>query len=131
MPKIVLSDLAPSDAKHFSLANDSFDVPFETDDVSVIANATAHPWLKVELPKTKVKESAPIDRQVAPEDDQQSASFKGKRDTSSAADAGPANVVAIDAGLNQKKSVEEDGVSQTLKAAADEVPAAPATKDAN
>lgn len=50
MAKIVLSADAPDDAKTFSLGNDVIDVPTESTDPVLLANATSHPWLEVEAP---------------------------------------------------------------------------------
>jgi hypothetical protein len=99
MATISNSDLAPDEQVHYSVAGAEFDLDpggtFETDDEQVLANAQAHPWLKVERPV------------VEPGDD-----------------GGPVVEVrypatAIDAGLDQKVEQfegAEDQVAETLAA---------------
>ena len=52
MATISHSDLAPDAQVHYSVAGAEFDLgpgeTFETDNEEVLANAQAHPWLKVE-----------------------------------------------------------------------------------
>jgi hypothetical protein len=49
MAKIVLAPEAPDDLNSVSLANEVIEeFPFETDDPTVLGNATSHPWLAVE-----------------------------------------------------------------------------------
>lgn len=47
MAKIVLSDTAPSGQTQFSTAQAEFEVPYETSDPDILANARVHPWLEV------------------------------------------------------------------------------------
>lgn len=109
MAKIVHSDLAPAEVVHYSLAGAEFDLggrkkAFETDDREVISDARVHPWLSVEA-----------DASNAP-----------------AADDAPVEEtqpVAIDAGLDQTKSVTTDEVAETL--AADETSKTSNKKDKN
>jgi hypothetical protein len=68
MAKIELSDVAPKDAKSFSLANTNFEVPYETNDPVVLSNADAHPWLVVTREEVLIEGSF-RDTQVKPEDD--------------------------------------------------------------
>lgn len=53
MATISLSDAAPKEAIHFSLANVDFDLEgsgtYETEQPDAIASAASHPWLKVEV----------------------------------------------------------------------------------
>lgn len=120
MAQIVLSDIAPSDAKHFSLANENFDVPYETDDSVVIGNALAHPWLDVNFPKVEVVEGDDLSTSVAPADDPLSGSHSLANDPDAVraalVEANASDPVAIDAGLDQNKPVEVDGVAVTLAA---------------
>jgi hypothetical protein len=53
MATITSSDLAPAEKVHYSLSQVEFDLEgargaYETDDLNVLRNARAHPWLKVE-----------------------------------------------------------------------------------
>jgi hypothetical protein len=102
MAKIVHSETAPSEAVRYNLAGVEFTLgkaktaSYETDDPTVIANAQAHPWLKVE----RTKSDAPAKQPDAVAD----------------ADVEPAAPVALDAGLDQDKKVETEGVAETRAA---------------
>lgn len=130
MPQIELSELAPEGVTSFSLANANLEVPCESTDPTVLANADAHPWLIV-----KYDESAPIagvfaDNQVKPEDDPLSAvnSIANDPDAILAAnetreDLNPVRL-AVDASLDQNEvvvvGVGEAQIAETL--ASDEDP---------
>jgi hypothetical protein len=126
MPTIKSSDLAPSGAVHYTLANAEFDLggsgkkTFETEDADTIANALAHPWLVVEYPKADVPVGVYVD-QVDPKDDPLSARFEGTVEESerspSAGENTPIEPVAIDAGEDQGEVVKSGRVSETLAAA--------------
>lgn len=111
MANIVLSDVAPKDASHFSLANANFDVPFETDDPIVLANAEAHPWLKVERPEVEMLSGGFREVSVKPEDDALSAQNSVANDPDAvraeqerrAAEEGTGTPLAVEAGLDQDK----------------------------
>jgi hypothetical protein len=132
MAKIVLSDDAPNEAIHFSLAQVEFDLggksdkgAFETSDPVVLADAAAHPWLSVERDAEDVYQpSAPSF--LRPEDDVLSAvnsvafdpeAIRAVEEGKIAADQ---NRLAIDAGLDQNKPVSTDtptfSVAETLAA---------------
>jgi hypothetical protein len=104
MAKIVHSDLAPDELVHYSFGGAEFDLggsakkSFESDDREVISNAQAHPWLTVVV--TPVKPDAPAE-DLTP-------------------DVSP---LAVDAGLDQNKSVTTDGVAETIAADDDHEPA--------
>lgn len=128
MAKIVLdTDTAPSDAKHFSLANANFDVPYETDDPVVLSNAEAHPWLRVEREVVLI-EGTFRDNQVRPEDDPLSAFNSVANDPDAvraeaerrAAEFEGRTPLAVDAGLDQDKAVTvgegDNEVAVTLEA---------------
>ena len=129
MAKIVLNDVAPKDQKSFSLANANFEVPYETTDPVVLANARSHPWLEVEEDAAKGVKAQFVDRQVKPEDDAHSAinSVANDPDAVRAAleERDDLTVVplAVESGLDQDKRKFEgrgdDRVALTL--AADEV----------
>lgn len=135
MAKIVLSDTAPNEAKSFSLANANFDVPYDTTDPVVIANALAHPWLDVEFPKPFEVEGQFREPSVRPEDDALS-SFNSvandpaavKAHFESLAEEVDTTPLAVDAGLDQDKPVTvgegENEVAVTL-AADDDADSAP------
>lgn len=77
MAKIVHSEAAPSEAVHYSLAGVEFDLggrkrAFETNDPTVIGNAEAHPWLKVEHEAVEAVKGDYV-TQLRPEDDALSA----------------------------------------------------------
>lgn len=127
MAKIVASDDAPKGKFRFSLANVEIEkLPYTTDDVTVIANAEVHPWLKVEQDVSE--ELADVDfnpfPQTLPEDDVLSAqnskandpkAVKAELDRRKALLGG--DVAAIDAGLDQNEVVETDsGVDLTVAA---------------
>lgn len=124
MAKIDKNDLAPSDAKVFSLANALIEVPCDTTDREVIANALAHPWLDVQVPEADAIDPTYYDAQIKPEDDALSAlNDKSndpdavKADLPSREDSAP---VAIEAGLDQGDKIETDsGVALTVEAAED------------
>jgi hypothetical protein len=124
MAKIVLSDAAPSESIHFSFSAVEFDLKgkqtYKTDDLEVITNATVHPWLDVTPDEGLTSEPQYVD-QIDPKDDPLSAVNQQANDPKAikAADekaAEAANPVAIDAGLNQTKSVTTGDVAETLAA---------------
>lgn len=126
MAQILLSDFAPTEAKHFSLANAEFDITgtgYETTDPKVIADAIAHPWLDVKFPEVKTIVTDYVG-QVRPEDDRLSQMNDNSNDPEVAAkaeaDKGSSTIdpVAIDAGEDQKKIIDEGGVAETMAAAA-------------
>lgn len=126
MPKIVLSDDAPSGDLRFSLANAEIEeLPYETSDAVVVANAVAHPWLTVEFEEVEqlADQSNPF-QQTSPEDDV----LGHLNDNSNDPDAVRAEIarrvdekgsdpVAIEAGLDQRDVVvTASGVSETIAA---------------
>ena len=130
MAKIVHSSLAPSEKVTYSLGGTSFEInggnktaAYETDDPQVVADARAHPWLDVVVPKAEQVEAPPAHR-LAPEDDILSAKHP---DAKLAFDADAAKAalveqlavapVAIDAGLDQDTKVVSGEVAETLAAA--------------
>lgn len=125
MAKIVLSDAAPSESVHFSFAAVEFDLSgkksYKTDDLEVISNATAHPWLSVELDEGVSVDPEYVD-QIDPKDDPLSAvnqkandpaAIKAAKDEAAAEEANP---VAIDAGETQTEVVTTGDVAETLAA---------------
>jgi hypothetical protein len=126
MAKIVASDAAPEGKFRISLANEEIDkLPYESDDAVVLANAEAHPWLAVERPEVEELGVVAGDLQLRPEDDALSAQNSVAFDADAVKAALPtredSDPVAIDAGLDQSKSVETDsGVDLTVAAAADD-----------
>ena len=135
MAKIVTNELAPKDAKTFSLANESFEVPFETTDPTVLANARTHPWLTVEYGEQAEVGGQFADNQVKPEDDPMSAlndrsndpDFVREQQAESTEDSTP---LAVDAGLDQDKAeTVGEGDNQTaVTLAADDTNDTPARK---
>lgn len=126
MPTITLSEFAPTEAKHFSLGNAEFDVAgsgYETSDPRVIADALAHPWLEVKFPEVKTVVTEYVG-QVRPEDDRLSQINDHSNDPEVAAKAeadkqtSTIDPVAIDAGEDQTKIVDDGGVAETMAAAA-------------
>lgn len=131
MATIKSSDLAPSEAVHYTLANAEFDLggsgkkTFDTTDADVIANALSHPWLIVEFPKADLSAGVYVD-QVDPKHDPLSARFEGKIEDAerpdSAGETTPIHPVAIDAGEDQGEVVQSGRVAETLAAAAKQEP---------
>jgi hypothetical protein len=132
MAKIILSDEAPSDAKSFSLANANFDVPYETNDTVIVANALAHPWLTVERDESAA-ESTFREPSVRPEDDALSATNSIANDPEAVArfnaeqEAAAGTPLAVDAGLDQNKAetVGEGDTKVAVTLAADDDATAP------
>ena len=133
MAKIVLSELAPSEAIHFSLANAEFDLggksdakAFETDDRVVIDNAVAHPWLDVEFPAVEEVAFEALDTRIPAADDSQGMYGPHANDAfdpeliKAAEEAKIQDTpqpLAIDSGLDQDKEVKtESGAAETLAA---------------
>lgn len=144
MAKIVLSDDAPNEAVHFSLAQVEFDLggksdkgAFETSDPVVLADADAHPWLKVERDSSETYQpSAPAF--LRPEDDVLSRvnSVAFDPEAIKAIESGKADYegerTALDAGLDQDEPVEIKAGSVTIAetlAAADDHKAAKSAKN--
>lgn len=101
--KIVLSELAPADAKFFSLANDEIEVPFETNDTEIISNAVAHPWLDVEREES-VDDFDAGSRTTFPADDPDLSKANDPEAVAAEREAREvefAHATAIDAGLDQ------------------------------
>lgn len=128
MAKIVLSEVAPSgEAVSFSLGNcepftlgGSEKKSYETDDASVLAQAEAHPWLTVEAEKVDAPQGVFRAPSVKPEDDILAAAGHKARERAAGPEADAPveehQPVAIEAGLDQDKKVETEGVAQTLAA---------------
>lgn len=125
MAKIVLSADAPDDAKTFSLGNDVFDVPTESTDPVLLANAASHPWLEVEA-NEEAAEARYRETGVDPEKDPLSASNPAAAlafdpDAIKAVeDAKETEIepVAIDAGKDQdRKGRAKQPVASTIAAA--------------
>lgn len=126
MATIKSSDLAPSEAVHYSLANSEFDLggsgkkTFDTTDADVIANALAHPWLIVEYPKADAPVGVYVN-QIDPKADPLSARFEGTIEDAdrpdSAGETTPIESVAVDAGEDQGEIVKSGRVAETLAAA--------------
>lgn len=119
MATILLSDLAPSDAKHFSLGQFEVDVPTETDDARLISEARTHPWLAVEVPEVEAEKVVDRTATLAPQDDPFSAEYTGEVHTFSAPDTTPIHPLAVQAGLDQSAPETAGFTDLTLAAAAD------------
>lgn len=140
MSKIVHSDVAPDDAEVFSLGQGpTVKIPksgsYSTTDPVEIANAIAHPWLKV-VPDKQEYDGGTWYPQLAPEDDVMSAvnsKANDPKEVKKARDAFEASLASsvaapIDAGLDQNKKITDDaGNSKTL--AADAAASKTTTKD--
>lgn len=127
MARITKSDTAPSEAKHFSLAQAEFDLAsasstYETNDRNIIAAADAHPWLDVETdpaPADAAAEPDPLDPHDNPAADHLSISA-----SESAIEAARANNEAIrsvaqgDIAAPTDQPTVEDAVRETLAVAA-------------
>jgi hypothetical protein len=73
MATIVPSDQAPAEAVHFTFGTAEFDLggrtkTYKTDDPEVISNASAHPWLTVQVEEVPIIQGAYVE-QIAPKDD--------------------------------------------------------------
>lgn len=132
MANVVLSDLAPNEKVRFLLAGEEIELggnakkSFETDNPEVIANATVHPWLNVEAvsadvivryrPGTVDPKQDPLSAEGPnarlPFDEKAVAEFEDSK-------VQDFNPVAIEAGVDQDKSVSEGGIAETLPAAED------------
>lgn len=131
MATISHNDLAPDEKVHYALGGVEFDVEgdgtYETNDNDVIANARAHPWLKVEVPVAEQLGGFYGAEHLAPEDDV----LSGVNSIANDPEAVQAELerrfsdqvaarLAVDAGLDQS-SVEFEGegsrrVAETLAA---------------
>jgi hypothetical protein len=125
MATISSNDSAPAEVVHYSFAGVDFKLggrtkKYETDDPAVIDNASAHPWLTVEVPQVEVVEGAYIE-QVLPADDPLSRVNSNANDAEAARAAEQAkadrnNIVSIESGLNQTVAESDGPVAQTLAA---------------
>lgn len=132
MAKIVLSELAPAEAVHFSFAEGEFTLggksdakAFETTDRALLSNAAGHPWLDVQYDESEAVDPTFVDNQVRPEDDVLSASgprandafdpekIKAAEDAKREAVSQP---VAIEAGLDQTEEISLGDVAETVAA---------------
>lgn len=133
MAKIVLSDQAPSEKVHFSLADADFDLggnakqSFETDEPAVIANANSHPWLEVDTEGVEVVvryrpgSVDPANDPLSSEGPNAALPFDEKAVTAfEDSKVEEQNPVAIEAGQDQGEKDISGGVAETL-ASADEV----------
>lgn len=130
MAKIVPSPSAPSQAFRLVLGATAFELDgskktssYETDDLTVIANARAHPWADVVMAKADlvVGDYKPtLDPKLDPLSAQHESALRAldpeaARATLSAELA--VNPVAIDAALDQDKVVTSGPVAETVQAA--------------
>lgn len=132
MAKIVLSDLAPAEAIHFSLGNAEIDLggksgkqSVETDDRELLSNAVAHPWLTVEVDPAEEAGGQFADPHVPAEEDPQSAANQRAHDafdvekiraTEEAKHPEAEAPVAIESGLDQTTEVKVGDVAETVAA---------------
>lgn len=124
MAKIVLSEEAPQgEAVTFSLGNESFEAPYETNNPVVLAGADAHPWLAVERDAEELDKVEAPEQHVKPEDDalsaQNSVAFDAEAVAAARAEAaeGVDNRLAVDPTLDQDDVVlSEGGIAKTLAA---------------
>jgi hypothetical protein len=108
MAKIVKTESAPTEAAHYTFASGEFDLGgrkkfFETEDLTLIAEAVGHPDLTVE---TEVIEVTPTFReQIAPEDDPLSAANSVAAAAAQDADdtAAVTETVELDVTSNEKE----------------------------
>lgn len=125
MAKIAHSDAAPSEAVHYTFADEDFELSgrknYETRSVGTIAAAEAHPWLKVEHDKVDAVKGAYVE-QIAPKDDSMSALNSRANDPAQArkdeADKAAkfSQSVAIQSGEPQTVAIETGPVAETLAA---------------
>lgn len=130
MAKIVLSDVAPKDdTLSFSLGQESgIEVPYETDDRELLANANAHPWLEVEYDETQEAGGVFIDNQLSPADDHLSAVNDHSNDPDAVraeierrlAEVEDPTPLAVRSGLDQNEPVSVGPVALTLAADEDD-----------
>lgn len=131
MAKITLSDLAPSEAVHFSFAEGDFTLggksdakSYESDDRALLSNAEAHPWLQVEYDEG---DAAPVypDTTLPPTEDNQSAQgpvahipfdVAAIKEFEDSKHPGEVPTLAIDAGLDQSEKIVEGDAAKTLAA---------------
>lgn len=131
MAKITLSDLAPSEAVHFSFGEDDFTLggksdakSYESTDRALLSNAVAHPWLEVEY---DAGDAAPVypDTTLSPTEDQQSAlgpvanvpfDVAAIKELEDSKHPDEVATLAIDAGLDQDEKLVEGDAAKTLAA---------------
>ena len=126
MATIRPNDNAPDEQVKYCLGSVDFDLgpgdEYQTDDRAAIADASAHPWLEVEVPQVQELSEARASRSVPYEDDVLAAvnseafnfeKIKAEQEARAEVIESP---VAIQAGLDQGKPVEEGGVAVTLAA---------------
>lgn len=126
MATIVLNESAPADLNGVSLANAELDAfPYETTDPEVIANATAHPWLDVEVeeqPELAYASEAALDPKEDPLSAQNERALSvNDPDAVREVEEGKARTtasVAVESGLDQNES-EFVGKTAVTTAASD------------
>lgn len=138
MARIVPSELAPSEAVHYTFGEAEFDLggksdkaAFETTDRELLTNALAHPWLHVEFDEAEQLGGEFIDNQVHAEDDPFSAVGPGANDAFDpekikAAEEAKGTLVdrvALNAGLDQDEPVFHGSVAVTVAADDEHEPA--------
>lgn len=129
MAKIVSSELAPSEAVHYTFDGVEFDLgprkkAYETDNAAVLSNAETHPWLTVERDTPELVQGAYVE-QIAAADDPLSVVGQpinpNDPDEARKAEAAKADAtgvpLAVQAGLDQTEPVVTSGVPETLAAA--------------
>jgi len=124
MAKIAFNDKAPEGASIVSFGQGEYEFPLESDDPVVLANASAHPWLTVEVEGHDVNPPLPQSH-IAPEDDALSAVNSIANDPEAVAaeaerrEVDEAHPVAIESGLDQNESVFVKDIAVTTAAAAE------------
>lgn len=126
MATIRPNDNAPDEQVKYCLGNVDFDLGpgdgYETENRTVMADASAHPWLSVEIPQVDEVVVERPSKSVPYEDDVLAAPNTKVWDTEAAKAAAVdaqrevAAALAVQAGLDQGEPVKEGGVAVTLAA---------------
>lgn len=133
MATIKPNENAPAEDVRYLLANEELVLApggsTDTEDRLVLAAALEHPWLEVEYDAAAFEAPPSYDPHVPRSEDpltyENSEALKSPGTAAVQEDVQP---VAIDAGLDQTKAVEEGGVAKTLAADETDTDTAPAKR---
>lgn len=132
MPRVLPSEAHPDETVRHALGSaEPFELgpggSYDTDDRTVVANATANPWLTVEYEEQEVIRGRYREPSVSAEEDAlgaaRSVAFDPEaiREAEEGKDFADEDRLAIDAGLDQGESHEAGGIDVTL-AGVDDTP---------
>lgn len=127
MPRIVPSEAHPDEQVRHALGSaEPFELgpggSYETDDREVVSNASAHPWLDVEVEEVEVIQGAYRDRHVPREDDalvaENSVAFDPNaiREVEESKVEDASRPLAVESGLDQSEEHFTGSTATTLAA---------------